>query len=251
VVGLILQRFRKEIAMNLAGICQELIESLGLTRSPVALSFLDQPPKGVDTIEAAVPSACTFWIKAEQGLFFARAKSHQNCPIGAVTMGFPISAQTRSNLETFASQMYNVSYLGLEEIKNIPRVEVVSTGILYGPLSIFPVQPDLVMVWTNGQQAMILQETLGTVYWNTAQQSLVSGRPTCAALALAINEGLPKVSLGCTGMRTFTEVSNEYLLVALPGGKLETLSEHMRRTLKANEQMSTFYQAHKSTFSDP
>jgi len=237
--------------MNLAGICQELIESLGLTRSPVALSFLDQPPKGVDTIEAAVPSACTFWTKAEQGLFFARAKSHQNCPIGAVTMGFPISAQTRSNLETFVSQMYNVSYLGLEEIKNIPRVEVVSTGILYGPLSIFPVQPDLVMVWTNGQQAMILQETLGTVYWNTAQQSLVSGRPTCAALALAINEGLPKVSLGCTGMRTFTEVSNEYLLVALPGGKLETLSEHMRRTVKANEQMSTFYQAHKSTFSDP
>ena len=251
MVGLILQRFRKEIAMNLAGICQELIESLGLTRSPVALSFLDQPPKGVDTLEASVPSACTFWTKAEQGLFFARAKSHQNCPIGAVTMGFPISAQTRSNLETFASQMYNVSYLGLEEIKNIPRVEVVSTGILYGPLSIFPVQPDLVMVWTNGQQAMILQETLGTVYWNTAQQSLVSGRPTCAALALAINEGLPKVSLGCTGMRTFTEVSNEYLLVALPGGKLETLSEHMRRTLKANEQMSTFYQAHKSTFSDP
>lgn len=183
IIYRILERPRKDGAISLAAVCQELVESLGLTRPPVALSFLDQPPKGVDTLEASVPAACTFWTKAEQGLFFARANSHQNCPIGAVTMGFPISAQTRSNLEKFISQMYNVSYLKLEEIEQIPRVEaMMSTGILYGPLHTFPVQPDLVMVWANSQQAMVLQEILGTVHWDTAQKSLVSGRPACGAL---------------------------------------------------------------------
>ena len=41
-----------------------LTDSLQLTRRPVAVSFLDEPPEGVRRLEGAQPSGCTFWTLA-------------------------------------------------------------------------------------------------------------------------------------------------------------------------------------------
>src|SRR5215470_11553789 len=135
-----------------------LIDSLQLSTTPVALGLLDAPPEGVSVSESPVPSACAFWARAQKGLFFAKAESHENCPIGVMTMGFPISLQVMSSLTDFLSKMCGVSYIGDREPEHIPRMEKARKGILYGPLIGFPTHPDLVLVWVNGRQAMLLEE---------------------------------------------------------------------------------------------
>src|SRR5215470_315868 len=112
-----------------------LIDSLQLSTTPVALGLLDAPPEGVSVSESPVPSACAFWTRAEKGLFFAKAESHENCPVGIMTMGFPISPHVMSSLADFVSKMCGVSYIGDKEPEQIPRMENARRGILYGPLA--------------------------------------------------------------------------------------------------------------------
>ena len=225
-----------------------LVNSLQLSMSPVAIGFMDGPPEGISTFESTVPAACAFWARAEKGLFFAKAESHENCPIGVLTMGFPISVQTISKLEDFVSKMCGVAYIGAKEPEHIPRLERSKKGILYGPLADFPMRPDLVLVWVNGRQVMLLEEALGAVCWGETQRAEAFGRPACGALAVSANQGTPTLSFGCSGMRTFTEVQDDKLLVSLPGSILDSLPLKLERTIKANEEMLSFYRQHKEQF---
>jgi uncharacterized protein (DUF169 family) len=225
-----------------------LVDSLQLSKSPVALGFLDKPPEGVPVFESVVPSACAFWTRAEKGLFFAKAESHDNCPIGVMTMGFPLSPQVLSNLRGFVSKMCGVSYIGAKEPEHIPKIEKARKGILYGPLTEFPTQPDLVLVWVNGRQAMLLEEALGTVCWDSEENAEAFGRPACGALAVSANESKPTLSFGCSGMRTFTEVQDDKVLASLPGSLLESLASKLQRTVEANQEMLSFYRQHKAQF---
>jgi uncharacterized protein (DUF169 family) len=234
--------------MNNHTLCHSLVDSLQLSTFPVALGFLDSAPEGVSVFESAVPSACAFWAQAEKRLFFAKAESHENCPIGVMTMGFPISLQVMSNLTDFVSKMCSASYIGAKEPERIPRMEKAAKGILYGPLADFPTHPDLVLVWVNGRQAMLLEEALGTVCWDRMDNAVAFGRPACGALAISVNESKPTLSFGCSGMRTFTEVQDDKLLASLPGSLLESLPDKLHKTVRANQEMLTFYRHHKTQY---
>jgi uncharacterized protein (DUF169 family) len=234
--------------MNNHTLSHSLVDSLQLSMSPIALGFMDNAPEGVSVFESAVPSACAFWTRAEKGLFFAKAEAHENCPIGVMTMGFPISLQVMSSLTDFVSKMCGVEYIGAKEPEHIPRMERAAKGILYGPLASFPTHPDLVLVWVNGRQAMLLEEALGTVCWDRMENADAFGRPACGALAISVNESKPTLSFGCSGMRTFTEVQDDKLLASLPGSLLESLPAKLQKTVQANQEMLIFYRHHKAQY---
>ncbi len=234
--------------MNYSNLSEQLVQGLQLPTTPVALGFMDQAPEGVAVFDSTVPSACAFWTQAEKGLFFAKAEFHDNCPIGVMTMGFPVTPKVLSNLTDFVQKMCNVSYLGAKEPAHIPGINDAKSGILYGPLSLFPVPPGLVLFWVNGRQAMLLEEALGTVCWDAKGKAEAFGRPACGALAIAANESRSTLSLGCSGMRTFTEVPDDKMLASIPGSLLQNLEERLRRTVRSNEQMLAFYRQHKSQY---
>jgi uncharacterized protein (DUF169 family) len=166
-----------------------------------------------------------------------------------MTLGFPISIKVMANLSEFVAKMCGVSYIGAKELEHIPQMAGANRSILYGPLSVFPVDPDLVLLWLNGRQTMLLEEALGTVCWDRVGNAEAFGRPACGALALSANEAKPTLSLGCLGMRTFTEAPDDKLLASLPGSVLKDLVERLQKTLRANEKMLAFYQQHKAQYS--
>ena len=234
--------------MDLSAISKQLTAAIGLSSSPIALSFLDEVPRGITVFDSKVPSACTFWTRAEKGLFFARAEDHENCPVGTLTMGFPLHEKVMSSLQEFVAKMCHANYIGAKEPESIPRYRNEKNGILYGPLGIFPRTPDLCLIWVNGRQAMLLEETLGTVCWDAIQRSAAFGRPACAALAVTLNENRTTLSFGCSGMRTFTDIGDDILLLSIPGSSLESLSERLQATMKANDEMLSFYRQHRQQF---
>lgn len=143
-------------------VAERLTTALALDTPPVALTFTDAPPEGVPAPSTVVPSACGFWRLAEQGVFYAPAEAHSNCPIGAMVMGFPLTDQLQAQLGELVTSMCECTYLSPEEDNKIPGVQPSAAGILYGPLAELPTTPTVVLFWLTPRQAMLYNEAAGT-----------------------------------------------------------------------------------------
>ena len=234
--------------MDQTQIAESLSSKLSLSQPPVGLAFVDEAPAGVETFDGEVPSACNFWRRAESRVFYAPAEAHYNCPIGTMTMGFDMPQAVQEQLGGFMGMMCDCGYVAPEEAAKIPTVGRKSRGIVYGPLQSLPVAPDLVLLWVTPRQAMLYGEAVGSSRWTGEAPTAVFGRPACAALPAALQKSAPTSSFGCMGMRTFTEISDDRMLVAIPGSALQDFVKALDAVSAANATMQTFYQGHKARF---
>jgi uncharacterized protein (DUF169 family) len=215
--------------------------ALDLELPPIALAVVDQPPIGIAAIQTDLPSACSFWRRAEQAVFYAPAEAHFNCPLGAMVMGFELPEAVASELRQLVSNMCSCGYISSDEPAQIPTMKARPKGIVYGPLSAFPISADVVVCWLSPLQAMIWNEASGQARWNRDIPTPVSGRPACAALPASISQNRPVLSLGCMGMRTFTEVSGDRMLAIIPGALLAEFGTKLQAMRSTNDAMQTFY----------
>jgi uncharacterized protein (DUF169 family) len=230
--------------MSQLAYAERLTELLSLRKPPVALALVDDKPEGITQAATAVPSACAFWRQAERGTFFAAAGQHFNCPVGSMVMGFELPAEVNERLGGLVQSMCDASYLSMDEAARIPSTGRRSAGIVYGPLSDFPLDPDVVLLWLNPAQAMIYSEAAGRAAW-TGNPMGVTGRPGCAALPLAMHSNEPGLTLGCAGMRTFTEIDDDLTLAAIPGGALDGFIGKLAGTVDSNAVMRSYYAGQK------
>jgi len=79
-------------------------EILGLSKQPVAVSFLDEAPAGVEQWSGgAVPAGCSFWREAMDGrTFYTVPSDHYNCAVGAYTHNIPQPADRSTALRRMA-----------------------------------------------------------------------------------------------------------------------------------------------------
>ena len=232
---------KEEWVMPYDRLVAQLKNDIGVELEPVALRRVQNPPPRVQSLIEELPSACSFWRKAEQELFYVGAWGHMGCPIGAMVMGFELPKEKEIELLELVGGMCEIAYLKEEEVKNIPKFESGHSGILYGPLKEFPMEPELVLLWVTPTQAMVLQEATGETAWTLGPQAGVFGRPACAALPVSLERKRPTLSLGCMGMRTFTEIAEDRMLLSIPGGILSELEEKIANTISANQKMKERY----------
>ncbi len=124
---------------------QRFVDLLLLKRPPVGLAFVDTIPDHVKHVGRRVPSACTFWKLAEQGIFYAAAEDHQECPIGLMTMGFEIGEESQQRAQDLVQTMASVQYFSPLEVSSLPVVEKPHRAIVYGRLDRFPGDADVVL----------------------------------------------------------------------------------------------------------
>jgi uncharacterized protein (DUF169 family) len=156
-------------------------------------------------------------------------------------MGFELPEQVEANLGAAVEMMCDVAYIGADEPANIPSVKSGKRGIVYGPLAEFPLEPDVALVWVAPSQAMLISEAAGSSRWMEAANRSVFGRPACASIPSALDAQEPALSLGCAGMRTFTEILPDRLLGVVPGSKLEDFERSLSATVESNRQMQSYY----------
>lgn len=222
-------------------LADDITTLLNLEQSPVGLAFVDQAPAGIEQITEVSPSACAFWRRGEQSLFYAAAEQHYNCPVGSMVMGFDLPPNVMQQLGGLVETMCGWSYLSPEEGDKIPSVGSKAAGALYGPLGSFPTTPAVVVMWLTPKQAMVFNEAIGTASW-ASNPARVGGRPACAAVPLALANNTPTLSFGCIGMRTFTDIADDRMLAIVPGNQVETFVAALRSTAEANSRMLAFYQ---------
>src|SRR5687767_2689874 len=189
--------------MNTSGIRDSLQELLGPIAQPVAVTFSDTAPEGIERVAAAAPAGCSYWKLAATGdTFYTTVDDHLNCPIGAYTHGAELTSDVRGHLEEMIEKMVGIQYLRMDEVPSIPRRNEPLRYVVYAPLSKAQGNPDVILVRGNARQIMLVVEAANARSLMSAFP--IMGRPACAVIAAAIDSGKATTSLGCIGNRVYT-----------------------------------------------
>jgi uncharacterized protein (DUF169 family) len=219
---------------------RKIEDALGLEAKVIGIAFVNDPPEGVPRAESA-PAGCGFWKQAAAGsVFYTEAADHSGCPIGLMTMGFPLSAEQEKEAMGLVGQMEGLGYMAPGEAGSLAMMPGPTACIVYGPVTDLPVDPDTVLVLASSEQMMILGEATDAFHLGAAGLPL-HGRPACSVIPRAMSTGAPAASLGCAGMRTFTAVEPGTLLFAINGADLPALADRVAALAEANTAMRAFY----------
>ena len=222
-----------------------LVELLELERHPVAVAFLDTPPKDLPRTEQMAAAGCGYWKRAAAGeAFYTEATDHYGCPIGAHTHGIDLPEEQGAELEDVIGTMVELEYLKMQEVAEIPRRAEPFGVVGYAPLAETTFKPDVVLVRGSARQMMVLAEAAHAA--GVACQSSMVGRPTCAAIPEVMQSGRSATNLGCIGNRVYTELGDNELYFAFAGLQLEEIVKRLSVIVNANKQLETYHRARVS-----
>ena len=224
----------------------ELLEaSLELFLPPVAVSFVDALPDGIAQYEGSVPAGCVFWQEAARRTFATSATHHALCSIGIHTLNLAQApASQPGELQAALEAMTGLDYVREEEVAAIPVLQRGVNHAVFGPLSDFPMEPGVVLLFANARQGLVLSEAIARVDGGVPP---AMGRPACAALPQAFNHGIAAMSLGCCGARAYLDaLSDDTALWALPGTRLDRYCEQITIFANANRTLAMFHERRRA-----
>ncbi|MGO9640773.1 MAG: DUF169 domain-containing protein [Candidatus Acidiferrales bacterium] len=223
---------------NWASLETEFTALLQLKHPPVAVTFLEKAPEGVERFAGSSPAGCTFWRLAAEGrVFYTVAADHYNCAIGSHTHNFPLPPELAKGAEQTLGMMFQLEYVRPEEIPHIPQLKNTPAAVLYSPLGRTPVAPSVVLFLCPAASAMLLHEA--ATHAGSGGMLPILGRPTCMALPAALEKGTV-ASLGCIGNRVYTGLSDNELYFAVPGADLERVARSLGVVSAANTALSQY-----------
>jgi uncharacterized protein (DUF169 family) len=209
--------------MDTLNLVQLLADRLRIEIPPVGMAFVQEKPEDIAPLYRDPPSFCSLWRLAELRVFYASAEQHDGCGIGGVVSGFSSSDGREDELALLLTELCEVEVGTTEEIAQTARFEPSGGGVIYGPLWKMPVEPDLALMWATLPQMGVVQEIVGKIMWRNNPQGAVFTRPACGVLPIAHESQKTALSLGCIGMRLYTEIPAHLFLVAMHPSQLPKL----------------------------
>ena len=226
-----------------ASLERTLMDTLQLTRRPVAVAFRDAAPEGVEQFEGTQPSGCSFWALAASGrTFYTVPADHYNCPIGSYTHNIPLPPERASELTGTLGLMSELGYIRMEEVPSVPQLPRTPAVTVYAPLAQTPVVPDAVVI-TGAPAGMMLLHEAALRAGSTILPML--GRPTCMAIPAALAHGVAS-SLGCIGNRVYTSISDDEFYTVARGADLEQLMNEMSTITAANVALAEYHRERRT-----
>jgi uncharacterized protein (DUF169 family) len=218
---------------------ETLAGSLDLRQAPVAICLAETLPAGVPLFEGNPPAGCRFWQEGANRTFATTASQHELCSIGVYTHNLEMSKAAETDLNDTLAVLADLGYLRAEDVPQVPVLQARPQYVIYGPLAEAPAAPDLVMLFVQPGQILILSEATQQTEGGTLP---ALGRPACAIVPQARNTGKTAMSLGCCGARAYLDVlTPETALFAIPGERLEAFTGRVAVLAKANGILNRFH----------
>jgi len=222
-----------------ARISSEITEALKLKDAPVAISFSDTLPAGFGAPRGHAPAGCRFWQDATSAKFATTAADHAHCAIGVYTHNLETSSAQQTDLMDAIKVFGDLGYVRPEDLALIPVLQSRSKHVLYSPLAATPLPPDVVLLFADAAQTLVLSEATQQVEGGNAP---AMGRPACAVVPQVMNTGRAAMSLGCCGARAYLSLLTDSIsLFAFPGAHIEAYAERIVALASANAVMSKFH----------
>jgi uncharacterized protein (DUF169 family) len=224
---------------------RQLTQFLNLARRPVAVTYCETVPTGIQPISGTQPAGCSFWrIAAEGKTFYSEADDHYNCPIGSYTHNITPPPERASELEGTLGLMVQIGYIRMEEIPDVFRLPQAPRAVVYEPLGETSLDPSAVLVSGRPKQLALLAESAvrAGVYSNLPMLT----RPTCMALPAALQKGVV-ISGACIGNRVYTDLGDDELYAVIPGRDLERVAAELEIIVAANSKLAEYHGARRQT----
>ena len=229
--------------MNYASIERALTEAFELKRRPIAISFRETAPAGVEKYAGTQPSSCSFWRLAAQGkAFYTVPGDHYNCAVGAHTHNIELPKERAGELDQTVILMTQIQYIRMEEIPGFARLPKTPGAIVYAPLGDTPVDPDVVLFLGRPARISLLLEAATRA--GVSAKTPFLGRPTCSALAATLRGGAI-VSPACIGNRVYTDLGDDELYATIRGEDLARVAAEAKTIAAANQQLSDYHRARR------
>ncbi|MGH9046439.1 MAG: DUF169 domain-containing protein [Acidimicrobiales bacterium] len=229
---------------NWAELADRLVGVLQLATPPVALSFADAPPTGIDRFDAPmsapaadgrrgrVPAGCVFWAHGTERAFITVPEDHGNCTVGSITHGLlaPADAAGRDDV----AELVDAGWVAPGVLDELPRVTTPPGAVIYAPLTACAAddEPDVVLLRVDGRQLMVLSDAL--------PELSVRGKPQCGIVAMAKESGVPAASFGCALSRQRTGMRPDEMTCALPAPRLGPIVEALERASAVDEAVASY-----------
>lgn len=226
--------------MNCREIAVRLTKSLGLAQSPVAISFSDSPD--LTRPAARAPAGCRFWQDGAVRTFATTAEDHGSCAIGMYTHNLEQTPAQQRDLSDALAIFRELGYVRDADLPLIPVLNTRPRSVVYGPLAESAIAPAIVLLFVNGEQALVAVEAVQQIENRFAA---AMGRPACAVVPMVVNMGEAAVSFGCCGARAYLDTFPGTTIFAIPGPKLEQYTERIETLASANATLRTFHQVRR------
>lgn len=219
---------------------QRLTEALSLTVPPVAVSFHRKKEPSEAAPDTPVPAGCKFWEIGSARAVTTGSKDHCFCSVGIYTHNMDGALESQSvELEETLAAMRGLDYVRPVEIESLPVLARSPRYVKYAPLGDSTDPPELVLIFANASQGLVLSEAVTRVD-GVAPPAM--GRPACALIPRVIDSGLSATSLGCCGARAYLDVlGDEIALWGLAGDKLALYVDSLEVLSKANSVLGRFH----------
>jgi len=218
---------------------QILTRALNLRQSPVAISFTESIPAGIGAPGRRVAAGCRFWQDAANTAFATSAIDHSMCAIGVYTHNLQSSPASTVDLQDALRVFAELGYVREEDVVSIPVLGKRPAYVVYAPLNRTPLPPDVVLLFVNAGQTLILSEATQQL---EDQNPPAMGRPACAVIPHVMNTGRAALSLGCCGARAYLDVlTDDVAIFAIPGNKLEAYARRIETLADANAVLAKFH----------
>jgi uncharacterized protein (DUF169 family) len=223
-------------------LAQGLSDTLNLTAPPIAITFSDDAPPGVDPFDSPmptptddgrtgrVPAGCVFWMRGAERTFSTVAEDHANCSVGSVTHGFKTLDEVAGNADVAA--LLDAGWVTMDVVPQIPVVRDRPGTVTYGPLAETPVDPDVVLLRINGKQLMVLADALPGLR--------IEGKPQCHIVAIAKQDDEVAASVGCALSRVRTGMPATEMTCAIPGARLPEVLAALSTTAEADTTVARY-----------
>lgn len=229
---------------NYSDFARRLIESLQLQQPPVAISFSDFAPDDIPVYNGLAPAGCRFWQDGARTAFVTSSSDHQMCAIGVYTHNLQSSPAQQVDLMDALKVFAELGYVRNEDLPLIPVLQRQPKYVVYSPLAQAALQPDVVLLFVNASQTLILSEATQQV---ENQIPPAMGRPACAVMPQVMNTGRAALSLGCCGARAYLDVlTNDIAMFGIPGPKIEAYTQRIETLTSANATLLRFHQLRRT-----
>lgn len=209
-----------------------LKDLLNLEHAPIAISLGRVPPVNLSRLEGKM-EFCRMWAEAQRGnAFFVTAENH-DCFPGMYHLGLRGEDEKDAVCRFWVEQVYAYSRDAVEKyVATLPHLkrELVSL-ICISPLDKASFKPDLILVRSSPEQAMLLL----WAYSHNAGEVVRGETGTAMCSSLVVKpylNGKPSFTIGDPGGRYIVGLTREEVMVSIPYHLYDT----MVKTLKLHIQ---------------
>lgn len=237
---------------NWKALSSEIRALLNLQSSPVAITFSKVAPPGIPQYEGnmpdptpdgrtgKVPAGCVFWMKAARQTFTTIPQDHGNCSVGSVTHGLKTSAEVANNYDVLS--LLECGWFTQDAVMQLPVIKERPEFITYGPLDHTGIDPDVILLFVNAMQAMILSDAVPDIH--------IEGKPQCHIIAMAKEQNAIALSVGCMLSRVRTGMAATDMTCAIPANRLSELVNLLNNAKSADAAVAKYATEDMARFLD-